>query len=87
MSDPYLRALLTVIAMALVVIASRGSFLETPAYAGDDIRCTVEGPIEIKSFSDTLDVKIADKVRVEVDQAYASPGTSSGNPVYIRTAD
>jgi len=87
MTDPYLRAVLTVIALALVVIATRGQLLETPAHAAEDVRCRVEGPLEIRSFSDKLEVKIVDKVRVEVEPAFATAGTSSGSPVYVKKVD
>jgi hypothetical protein len=86
MTDRYTRAVLTVIAAALVIIAARGQF-ESVAYAADDIKCTVEGPIEIRSFGDDLTVKIANKIKVEVDQAYASAGSSSSSPLHIKMRD
>jgi len=87
MIDRYTRAVLTVIAAALVVIATRGQILETPAHAADEIRCTVEGPIEIKSFGDDLEVKVGNEVKVEIDQAYSSAGSSSSSPLYIKATD
>ena len=84
MTDHYTRAVLTVIAVALVVIATRGQLFETPAHAADEIKCRVEGPIEIKGFGETLSVKITDEVKVEVDQAYSSAGSSSSSPLYIK---
>jgi len=87
MTDRYSRAVLTVIAVALVVIATRGQLLEVSAYAADEVRCRVEGPIEIRSFGDDLDVKFSDKIRVEVEHAFATAGTSSGSPLYIKSTD
>ena len=86
MTDRYTRTVLTVIAIALVVIAFR-DVVETPAYAATDIECRVEGPIEVKSFNDDLTVKISDQIKVEVEQAFSAPGTSSSSPLHIKAAD
>ncbi len=86
MTDRYTRAVLTVIAIALVVIATRGQ-LETTAHAADEIRCRVEGPIEIKSFGDDLTVKLSDQLKVEVESAFSSPGSSSSSPLHVKVDD
>jgi hypothetical protein len=43
--------------------------------------------VEIRSFSDELDVRVRDvsePLEVKVSHAFAEPGTSSGNPLYVQ---
>ena len=77
--DRYTRFLLTVIAIALTVIAARGISPVAPAYAADTIECRFDGPLTIGDFRDQLDVR--------VEQKSYQPGSSSGNPLYVRTVD
>ena len=72
MSDPFTRALLTVIALALVVLALRG----TPAQAVDPVICRVEGPIEVRVAG-----------TVETQAKYGAPGSSTSYPLHVRHAD
>ncbi|MBW1880464.1 MAG: hypothetical protein JRI25_11000 [Deltaproteobacteria bacterium] len=84
--DAYTRFLLTVIAIALAVIAVRG-ISPQPAWATDRLECRLEGPVEIRSFSDELDVRlrdVAEPIEVKVSHAFAEPGTSTGNPLYVQ---
>ena len=83
--DTYTKLVLTVIALALCVIAFRGFEPIAPAHAADSIECEVKGPMEIKgsiairSFDDNLDV--------EIEQAYNEAGSSSGSPLYVKEID
>ncbi len=77
MSDTYTRFVLTIIALALVVIAARG--LPSPvsvAHATDVVPCRIDGPLEIRG--------IGGQVKVELEQAYGEPGSSSSNPLYVK---
>ncbi len=73
--DNYTRFLLTVIAGALVILALRPAIPE--AHAADTLRCTVEGPMQIKGIDGTL--------QVQVEPKYGAPGSSSSNRLYIQT--
>jgi hypothetical protein len=81
--DNYTKLILTVIAVALCVIAVRGLNPVPVAHASSDLECTVDGPMEIKgsisisSFGDDLEIK----------QGYSTPGSSSSSPVYTKIVD
>ena len=86
--DLYTRAVLTLIAFALCVIAFRGVFEPVPpAHAAEEVECRFAGPLEISDFRDTLDVDIDDTVQVEVKQGFAQPGSSSSQPMYIKVVE
>ena len=71
--DTWTKTCLTLIAIALLVIAFRPSF--PVAHAAEEMRCTIDGPLEIKSFGDELEVK--------VNAAFSSPGSSASAPMYV----
>lgn len=76
MTDRYTRAVLTIIAAALVVIALRGlGSPESTARAADTVECHFSGPVEISRING----------KVELEQAYGQPGSSSSYPVYVKT--
>ena len=80
--DTYTKTLLTIIALALVTIALRGIVDPIqPAWAGD-MSCTIEGPLEIKEIRG-----FGDRLRVEIEQGFNQPGSSSGSPLYIKNTD
>ena len=76
MSDPYIRVVLTVIAGALVTIALRGVSPVPAAHAADVVECRVTGPIEISRING----------KVELEQAYGQPGSSSSYPLHVVTS-
>lgn len=86
MSDPYARVLLTVIAVALALIAAHQWLMPT-ALATDTMSCRIEGPIEVRSFGDDLDVTLrgTPQLEVEIDWDYSAPGHSSSSPLYIKS--
>lgn len=83
--DTYTKAVLTVIAIALSVIALRGLQPIAPAHAADSIECEVRGPMEIKGSITIEDFR--DKLEVEVEQGYAEAGSSSSSPLYVKDVD
>ena len=86
MTDAYTRAVLTVIAAALVVIALRG--LGSPiatAHAGETLDCRVSGQVEIRG--PVRIESIGGSSKVQIEQAYGEAGSSSGNPLYVKNLD
>lgn len=79
MNDPYVRVLLTVIAVSLAVIALSG--LVPDARATDRLQCEIDGPLDIR-ISD-----IQDEIQVELEERHGVPGSSSSYPVYVRVQD
>lgn len=75
MTDPYTRAVLTIIALALCVIALRGLSPVPVAHAAEVTECRFSGPLEISRIGGT----------VEIEQAYGQPGSSSGHPIYVKS--
>lgn len=84
--DTYTRFVLTVIAVALVVIALRGvgAPVIPSAHAAERLDCRIEGAVEIKSMPDVR-VRISDPV--EIKQGYSEAGSSSSYPVYVKTVE
>ena len=78
------RTAITVIAVALAAIAAHQWLMPT-ALATDTMACRIEGPIEIRSFNDDLEVRIRDNVDVEIDWDSTAPGTSSSYPIHIES--
>jgi hypothetical protein len=79
-TDPYTRVVLTVIAVALSVIALRGLPLPIPdAQAAETIECRFSDAVRIESFRDALTVKL--------DAQYDQPGVSSGRPLYVKLVE
>lgn len=76
MIDRYTKVVLTVIAVALVGIALRGSV--PVAQAAEDVRCTVEGPLDVRvrAFDDDIELK----------WGFSQPGSSSSSPLHVRQA-
>lgn len=74
MSDRYTQAVLTVIAVALVLHLLRPPL--PVAHAADAVRCTFAGPIEVKLTD------IGDKV--EVQWGFGQPGSNGSNPLYTK---
>ena len=75
--DPWTRICLTVIAAALALLALEP--LVPEARAADELKCRIEGPLEVRSIGGT--------VKVEVDSAFSSPGSSSGSPLHVKVQD
>ena len=71
--DRFTRACLAVIAVSLMVIAERP--IVPVAHASSDLECTLEGPMTIRSIDSTI--------KVQVDAAFSSPGSSSSSPLYV----
>lgn len=84
--DPYTRAVLSVIALALAALAAR-AWIE-PAWA-QSMECRVAGPIEIRDFGDTLEVRLTGWPGPIDTRPYSTstPGSSSGYPFYVRQSD
>jgi hypothetical protein len=74
-TDRFTRACLGVIALSLAVLAFQP--MVPTAHAAEDIRCSFDGPLEIKRINGT--------VKVEVDSAFSSPGSSSSSPLHVQT--
>ncbi len=86
--DLYTRAVLTIIAASLAVIAVRGlASPVSPAHAAEEISCRFGNALEISSFRDDLQVTIDRPLTVEVKQAFNQPGSSRGTPVYVQMVD
>lgn len=81
MSDPVVRVLLAVIAVALTVLALRSVPV---AQAVDAVECRVEGPIQIRGPVEVRITDLPSSIQVETTPRYGSAGSSSGNPLYIR---
>lgn len=79
MTDRTSRVFLGIIALSLATIALRGSSPVPAAHAADTMECVIKGPLEIRS--------IGGEVKVKMEQAYGTPGSSSGYPMHIRTSD
>lgn len=75
MVDRYTRAVLTVIAAALLLHLLRPPV--PTAHAADEVRCTVSGPLEVR-LSDVRDA-------IEVKWAFGQPGSSSSSPLYVKS--
>ena len=77
--DPWTKACLTVIALALLVIALRP--IVPVAHAQ-------EGPMKCEITGGTLDIgKFDDELRVKVEAAFGSPGSSRSQPHYVKIED
>jgi len=74
-SDRTTHFLLAVIALAMMIVALRP--LVPVAHAADTLKCTIDGPLVISDFRDTL--------KVEVSSAFSSPGSSASSPLYIES--
>ena len=74
-TDRFTRTCLGVIALSLAILAFKP--IVPTAYAAEEISCSFDGPLEIKRINGT--------VKVEVDSAYSSPGSSASSPLYVRT--
>ncbi len=83
--DTYTKVVLTVIAVALSVIALRGFHPVSPAQAADTLECEVKGPMEIRGSITIEDFR--DKLEVEVEQGYAEAGSSTSSPLYVKDVD
>ena len=68
MLDRYTKIVLTVIAVALSLIAVRGLFDATPARASGEERCRIVGPVEVR-VTQMPEWKV---------------GTWSGRPFYVK---
>jgi len=78
MTDRTTRLFLGVIAVSLATIALRG-FSPVPAAHASDMECVIKGPLEIRS--------IGGEVKVKMEQAYGTPGSSSSSPIHVRSVD
>lgn len=76
-SDRITQLLLGVIALALTIIALRPAI--PVAHAADTMRCTIDGPLVVSDFRDTL--------KVEVSSAFSAPGSNSSSPLYVQVRD
>jgi hypothetical protein len=72
-ADTYTRVVLTVIAVALVIIALRGVSPIPVAHAAETMDCRFDGPLQIR-----------DEIKVKLD-SYGLPGSSSSSPMYVKT--
>jgi hypothetical protein len=84
-ADAYTRAVLTVIAASLALLAVH-AWIATPALA-DDMTCHIDGPIRIDSFGQPIEVRIDNQpVQVETQpHSSSNPGSSSVYPLYVKT--
>ncbi|MEZ4319894.1 MAG: hypothetical protein R3F61_20455 [Myxococcota bacterium] len=90
-TDRYTRAVLTVIAAALSIIALRGLSPIPAAWATETMECRFGSPVELRSgaqirVTDTVQVRMSDEVKVRVE-SYGAPGSSSSSPLYVKQID
>lgn len=83
--DTWTRAVLTVIAASLALLAAH-AWLGNPALA-DDMECHIDGPIKIDSFGQPIEVRIDNQpLQVETQpHSSSTPGSSSSFPLYVKT--
>lgn len=74
MTDTYTRILLTVIAVALCVIALRGTSPVPAAHAAEVMECRFSGPLEISRING----------KVQLEAAHGEAGSSSSYPLYVK---
>jgi hypothetical protein len=79
-TDRYTRAVLTIIALALVAIAVQLGGVVPSAHADGVQVVRLDGPVEVRPVEIR---RISDAVDVELKHAFSAAGSSRGTPLYV----